>query len=102
MQKGDTLKFLEGAVAGLALGIAASMFLSSKTGKALKKEVKDTAADFYEYIAPKLKKIKKMSEAEYKEFMRISAQKYGELKKLSEDKISELVQEAQKSWHHFF
>ena len=33
MAKGNTTKFLEGAVAGLALGVATTMFLSSKKGK---------------------------------------------------------------------
>lgn len=67
------LKFLEGAVAGLALGVAASLFLSSKTGKKVTKEAGHVMADFYKHIAPKVKKMKKMGEQEYKEFMKNAA-----------------------------
>ena len=96
-----TLKFLEGAAAGLALGVAASLFLTSKKGKELRKDVKEKMADFYKYIAPKVKKMKQMGEKEYKEFMKGAALQYGKAKKLSADMTGELVKEAQKTWKHF-
>lgn len=101
MAKGNTLKFIEGAIAGVALGVAASMFLSSKKGKELKKDVSHVMADFYKYIAPKVKKMKKMGEKEYKTFMRNAAEQYAKTKKLSEDMAKQLIKDAEQSWHHF-
>ena len=101
MAKGNALKFVEGAAAGLALGVAASMFLASKKGKALKNDITDVTADFYKYISPKVKKIEKMGEKEYKEFMKASAGQYAKTKKISEDMAKDLVKDAQQSWKHF-
>ena len=64
MAKNNTVKVLAGAVAGIALGVAATMFLDSKKGKELKKDITKTTADFYKYISPKIKKIEKMGEKE--------------------------------------
>jgi gas vesicle protein len=101
MAKVNPSKFLKGAVAGLALGVAASIFLSSKKGKELREDVKDKMADFYKYIIPKVKKIEKMGEKEYKEFMKNAVGQYSKAKKISEDVAKELVKETQKSWHYF-
>jgi len=105
MAKGNTAKFLEGAVAGIALGVAASMFLSSKKGKEVQKEVvssiESVMADFYKYVSPKVKKIEKMGEKEYKEFMKNAAGQYAKAKKLSEDMAKQLIKESQQSWKHF-
>ena len=39
MAKGNnTFKFLEGTVVGIALGVAANMFLETKKGKEIKKD----------------------------------------------------------------
>ena len=100
MAKG-ALKFLEGAVAGIALGVAANMFLSSKKGKAVKKNIADAMADFYKYISPKLKKLGKMGEKEYKIFMKGAAMQYAKTKKMSEVMAGQLVKDVQQSWKHF-
>lgn len=105
MAKNNTLKFLEGAVAGVALGVAASIFLASKKGKSIKinvtKSIEDVTADFYKYISPKIKKIEKMGEKEYKEFMKNAAEQYAKTKKISEDMAKDLIKDAQQSWKHF-
>ena len=101
MAKNNALKFLEGAVAGIALGAAASMFLASKKGKALKKDIVQITADFYKSISPKVKKIEKMGEGEYKEFMKNAAEGYVKAKKISGDMAKQLIKEAQQSWKHF-
>jgi len=102
MEKNNNgIKFLEGAVAGLALGVAASLFLSSKTGKKVTKEAGHVIADFYKHIAPKVKKIEKMGEHEYKEFMKNAAGQYATIKKIPEDTTKELIKNAQQSWKHF-
>jgi len=101
MAKGNAVKFLEGAVAGLALGVAASMFLATKQGKELKGDLANVTADFYKYISPKVKKIQKMGEKEYKEFMKNAAGQYAKSKKMSEDMAKQLMKEVQQSWKHF-
>ena len=101
MAKGNTTKFLEGAVAGMALGVAASMFLATKKGKEVTKDIEGVMADFYKYISPKVKKMQKMGEKEYKEFMKNSAEQYAKSKKISEDMAKQLVKDAQQSWKHF-
>ena len=103
--KGGASKFLEGAVAGLALGVVASMILATKKGKALQKNVAknldDIMTEFYKYISPKIKKIEKMGEKEYKEFMKNSAAQYAKTKKMSEDMTKQMIKESQQSWKHF-
>jgi gas vesicle protein len=105
MAKGNTSKFLEGAVAGVALGVVASMFLASKKGKSVAvnviKSIEDVTADFYKHISPKIKKIEKMGEKEYKEFMKNAAEQYAKTKKISEDMAKNLIKDAQQSWKHF-
>jgi gas vesicle protein len=105
MSKDNTAKFLEGAIAGLALGVAASMLLATKKGKEVQKDVvkniEDITADFYKYVSPKVKKIEKMGEKEYKEFMKNAASQYAKTKKLSEDMTKQLIKESQQSWKHF-
>ena len=96
----SAFKILEGAMAGVALGVAASMFLSSKKGKELRNNIADISADFYKSISPKIKKVKKMGEKEYKEFMKNSAEQYAKTKKISEKMAKELVKEAQQTWSH--
>ena len=95
------MKFLEGAVAGVALGVAASMLLASKKGKELENNITDIMADFYKSISPQVKKIQKMGEKEYKSFMKNAAEQYVEAKKISGDMAKQLVKEAQQSWKHF-
>jgi gas vesicle protein len=101
MKKGNTIKFLEGAVAGIALGVAASMFFSSKKGKEVEKDLTHMMAEFYKFISPKVKKIEKMGEKEYKIFMKGAAEQYAKTKKISEEMAKPLIKEAQQSWKHF-
>lgn len=101
MAKNTAVKILGGAVAGIALGVAASMFMSSKKGKKLEKDIADITADFYKYISSKVKKIEKMGEKEYKDFMKDAAERYVKTKKISEDMAKQLIKEAQQSWKHF-
>ncbi|OGZ78725.1 MAG: hypothetical protein A2528_02095 [Candidatus Staskawiczbacteria bacterium RIFOXYD2_FULL_37_9] len=101
MSKGNTLKFLEGAAVGLALGVAANMFLDSKKGKALKNDIESIMADFYKYASPKVKKIKKLGEKEYKIFMKGAAENYAKLKKISGNMAEQIIEKAQESWESF-
>ncbi len=94
-------KFVTGAVVALAVGVAATIFLNSKKGKKLQKNVKEGLGDFYKTVAPRLKKMKKIGQQEYKAFMKQAAQQYGKAKKMAGPKIAELAKEAQDSWNHF-
>ena len=101
MAKGNTAKFLEGTVAGIALGVAASMFLNSKKGKEVKNNIEEITADFYKYISSKIKKVEKMGEKEYKMFMKDAALQYAKVKKIPEDMAKQLIVNVQQSWKHF-
>jgi len=98
--KVNKLSLLEGALIGTALGVAAGLFLTSKKGKQLQKDIKQKAAGFYAYIAPKLKKIKKLGEKEYIAFMEGAARNYSKAKKFSAAETKMLVAEAKKTWKH--
>ena|SRR5580765_8441440 len=101
MKKNNAMKFLEGAAAGVALGVAASMFLASKQGKKLKNTIEGVTADFYKSIAPKVKKIKRMGEKEYKLFMKGAAEQYVKTRKISGSMAKQLIKDVQQSWKHF-
>ncbi len=93
-----TKKVLEGALAGAVIGVAAGLFLNSKKGKELQKDAKHRMADFYKSVAPKIKKMKKMTEAEFKAFMDEAVLKYAKTKKMTEKETKELLKEVKKSW----
>ena len=94
------LSILEGTVIGVALGVAAGLFLSSKKGKRLQKDAKQKAAEFYEYIAPKLKKIKHLGEKEYFTFMESAAKNFARAKKLSTEELKVLITDVKSTWKH--
>lgn len=96
--KKNTVKLLEGALAGAVLGAAAGLLLAPESGKALRSDAKRKAADFYKHLAPQLKRVKKMGEKEYKEAVHKAMAGYKKVKKLSEKEARELTQEAHASW----
>ncbi len=99
--KNTKAKLLEGGLIGAALGVAAGIFLMSETAENLGGDLKKKSADFYEYLAPKLKKMKKMGEADYKIFVENAAKAYGKSKKLSAEESKILMDMAHKSWNLF-
>lgn len=101
MAKGNATKFLQGTVIGIALGVAASIYLGLKKGKIVEDDIIDVMADFYKDISPKVKKIEKMGEKEYKLFMKKAAVQYAKAKKISAKMAKQLVIETQQSWKHF-
>lgn len=96
----NKLSILEGAFVGVALGVAAGLFLSSKKGKKMQKDVTQTAAEFYAYIAPKLKRMKRLGEKEYFVFVESAAKNFAKAKKLSAGELEILTADAKKVWKH--
>ena len=92
--------WLSGALIGAALGVAAGILSESKFGKGLGKKAKHASVDFYRHIAPRLKKAKKMGEAEYKIFVGEAVKRYAKDKKISGQELKHLVRETQASWKH--
>jgi gas vesicle protein len=91
---------LEGAVVGAVLGAVAGMLLAPESGKNMRSDIKRLSGDFYRYIAPRVKELKKMGEAEYNAFMAESAKNYAKVKKLSLAEEKMLAREAKRSWKH--
>jgi gas vesicle protein len=97
-RRGAGGKIFTGALAGAAIGVAAALFLTSQTGKKLRKNLSARAADFYKYISPQLRKLRRMSQEEYEAFIDEAVKRYGKLKKLSGPEILALAREAKKVW----
>ncbi len=93
-------KFLSGALIGAALGVAAGIFAESKTGKEVRKEIKDKMAEFYKTVAPKLKNAKEMGEKEYKIFINKALADYKKNKKFDAEDLKKMAKEAHASWKH--
>lgn len=91
---------LGGALVGAALGVAAGLLLAPESGKKLRGDVKKKSAEFYAHLSPKIKKLKKIGENEYGEFVKNAAKNYGKAKRLSSRQQKVLVAEAQKTWKH--
>ena len=93
-------KILTGTLVGAALGVVAGMLLSPKSGKEMRNDVSKLPADFYRYIAPKIKKMKQVSEAQYHSLVEKGVQQYATAKRLTLDEGKMLLLEAKRSWNH--
>jgi len=93
------MKLMGGALAGAALGVAAGLMLAPKSGKGLRKDMKSQVAELYKMVAPQLKKMTKMGEAEYKSAMRKASAVYSKARKLSVKEAKMLEKEAMASWN---
>lgn len=96
--KKDTVKLLEGALAGAVLGAAAGLLLAPESGKALRRDAKRKTAEFYKQLAPQLKRMKKMGEKEYQMAVKKTMANYGKAKRLSAKEVLALTKEAHASW----
>src|SRR3989344_439891 len=100
MKKNNTIKVIEGGLVGMTLGVAAGIMLAPESGKKFRGDIKKKSAEFYAYLAPKLKKIKKVGEEEYDSFLNNAIKSFAKTKHLSKKEISSLVSQAKKSWKH--
>ena len=91
---------LGGALIGAALGVVAGMLLAPASGKKLRGGIEKKSAEFYAYLAPRLKKAKRMGEREYKMFVQEAVKNYAKAKRLSAHEQKALVAHAHQSWRH--
>ncbi len=99
-KKGNTGKLIEGALASAALAVAAGMFLGSKTGKKVRKDTRVAAGKFYRHVAPKVKKLGRVGEAQLKAYVVKGAKEYVRARKLSAAEEKMLHAEAKNVWKH--
>lgn len=100
MAKTNSKKILAGVLAGAALGVAAGLFFTSKSGKNLRRDIKASSADFYRYAAPQLKKLKNVSREQYEAFMLKAVKSYAKARKLTAVDEKMLLREAKGAWAH--
>ncbi len=93
-------KLLGGALVGAVLGVAAGMLLAPESGKKMRKDIKKLSGDFYRYIAPQVKKLKQVGEAQYNTFIAKGAKNYAKAKRLSLSEEKMLIKEGKRSWRH--
>ncbi|MDE2001740.1 MAG: hypothetical protein KGI60_04225 [Patescibacteria group bacterium] len=96
--KNQAMKVMGGALAGAALGLAAGLFMTSQEGKKLRKTAGHQVAELYKMAAPQLKKMKHMSEADYKAAMRKATAAYSKARRLSTKEAKDLEKKAMASW----
>ena len=94
------MKLLEGGLVGAVLGVAAGIMLAPKSGKKIRQDIKDMSGDFYNHVAPKIKKMKHVGEKEFNDLMSKGAETFAKAKKLTAEQQKELATEAKKSWKH--
>jgi len=88
---------LGGALAGIALTVAAGIFSQTKAGKKIVKNVRDKSVDFYKLLEPQLQKAQAMGEEHVHKLIETSIEKYGSTKKLSQAEIKKLSAGAYKT-----
>lgn len=93
-------RILAGALVGAAIGVGAGLLLASGSGKKIGAGIKKMSGEFYRYVAPRLKKLKKIGEAEYHQLMIEGANDFSKAKKLSLAEGRALSLEAKRSWGH--
>ena len=98
IKKKNVIKSIEAGLVSAALGIAAGIALAPESGKKFKSDVKKKSDEFEVYLAPRLKKMKKIGKQEYDLFVKEAVKTYAEMKNLSKKEKSGLVSNARKSW----
>lgn len=95
------LKFMTGAAVGVGLSVAVNKYLKSDAGKKTTESARKMLSDFYDFVSPEIKMIKKLSQAKYKQIISAAAKEYGKIKKLSEDAVEDLVENTLSFWDDF-
>ena len=87
---------VEGALLGIALGVAAGMYLASNSTKELKGRLAEKYAEFSKFMAPKLKKLKKVSQSEYEMMVDKAMVGFGKAAKMTKSEALALAKTAKK------
>ena len=74
--------------------------LAPESGKKFRGDIKKKSAEFYAYLAPRFKKMKKVGGEEYDSFVQNAIKSFAKTKHLSKKEISSLISQAKKSWKH--
>ncbi len=90
-------KFLEGALVGTILSIVAGMLLAPKSGKKMRKDIMELYGDFYYYIAPQVKNLKRMGGEQYNALMAQGVKSYAKARRLSHAEEKMLAAETRRS-----
>ena len=99
--KNKLIGFATGLAVGVGAGVAVKQYFSSEKGKKMTDVAQKTFEDFKTYIKPRLKMVKEMNEAKYKQIVTLAAGEYGIVKKLSGEKIEDLICKTLKMWDNF-
>ncbi len=95
-QRKETM--IKGGLLGAVLAVAAGLFLISKPGKKIRKDIKQHIAAFYKQLSPQLRKIRKMGEREFKDFVKGALKTYSAAHKLSRTEEKAIAKDIQKTW----
>ncbi|OGY59554.1 MAG: hypothetical protein A3B23_01195 [Candidatus Colwellbacteria bacterium RIFCSPLOWO2_01_FULL_48_10] len=98
MRKNSKSGILTGALVGAALGVAAGMLLSPKSGRRLRSEIVTGSAEFYRFMAPRLKKFKGIGQKEYAAFVDKAIKAFVRGRSLSAKEATDLAKTAKASW----
>jgi len=89
-----------GASIGAVLGIAAGILLAPETGKKMRTDIKKLSGDFYRHIAPQLKKLRVVGEAQYHAVVAEGVRRYAKARRLSRSEEKLLATEGKRAWFH--
>lgn len=99
MENKKNIRFLEGAAIGAVIGSIGALLFAQKSGKELRDDITEHTSDFFKAIAPKLRRMKEVTQDEFDEFIEEAADKFAEMKKLSKHQVAQLIAHAKESWH---
>ena len=99
--KSKLLGFLSGLAVGAGLVIAAKKYSESECGQKTIEDMKKMMSDFYNFVSPKVKMVKNLSRAKYRQIINEAAEEYGKIKKLSDETIEELISRTLDMWSDF-
>src|SRR5256885_1317207 len=101
MNKNKSSKFLTGAIVGAVLGVISGVLLAPQSGKKTRHDISKKSAEFYKFIAPKIKKMGKIGKEQYEMVVDELGKAYGKAKKVSLPEMQEVIASAKKHWNDF-